>query len=97
MATIAATIQAGGATAAIVRQGAMAVVAGLEGARTLAQARRSNAPFDAIVEQFSQSARRWITSPGPRPVHFSGPGNNPQGPISAGDALARPQPPTPRA
>lgn len=55
---IASTIQAGGATTAIARQRAMAIVAGLEGARTLARAQRSSAPFDAVVEHFSSSARR---------------------------------------
>lgn len=55
---IASAIHAGGATAGIARQRAMALVAGLEGARTLARAQRSTTPFDAVVEQFSQTARR---------------------------------------
>jgi TetR/AcrR family transcriptional regulator, lmrAB and yxaGH operons repressor len=35
------------------RRRAMALVAGLEGARTLARAQRTAAPFDAVVSQFS--------------------------------------------
>jgi hypothetical protein len=36
------------------RRRALALVAGLEGARTLARAQRSAAPFDAVVTQFSE-------------------------------------------
>jgi AcrR family transcriptional regulator len=39
------------------RRRAMALVAALEGARTLARTMRSAAPFDAVVEQFSETRR----------------------------------------
>ncbi|MFB9262348.1 TetR/AcrR family transcriptional regulator [Bradyrhizobium erythrophlei] len=48
---IAATISAPGKTKAA-RSRATALVAALEGARTLARAQRSAAPFDAVISQF---------------------------------------------
>lgn len=49
---IAAAIRSTDATAASARQRAVALVASLEGARTLARVHRSAAPFDAVIGQF---------------------------------------------
>jgi TetR/AcrR family transcriptional regulator, lmrAB and yxaGH operons repressor len=50
-AAIAAAIEPGGRPSAAARRRAMAVIAALEGARTLARATRSAMPFDAIAEE----------------------------------------------
>jgi AcrR family transcriptional regulator len=57
---IAAAIRTAEMTKKSARQHAMALVAGLEGARTLARAQRSAAPFDAVVCQFGGSKRPTI-------------------------------------
>ena len=53
---IASAISSSGPTKTA-RRRALALIAGLEGARTLARTQRTAAPFDAVVDQFRRDAR----------------------------------------